>query len=100
LRVCDSEKKRLYMSQIIPAQMKRVLDDLSYLIIPQVDNVFIDRVACDIIRVRDAMEDFLDHILYIGRRTNIVYRTPLCTPKVGKLMYIFFCTHILNPFPS
>jgi hypothetical protein len=34
-----AKKNRLYMSQIIPAQMKRVLDDLSNLMIPRVDNV-------------------------------------------------------------
>jgi len=75
--------------QIIPTQMKRMLDDGSVTDNPTVDDVAVDPVYRGYVRDWDAMEDLLHYVLYtglgweIGNEGQILFTDPLCTPKVS-----------------
>lgn len=85
--------------QVIPTQMKRMLEDGS-----SADNnnnnslfedVTIDPVVRGFIRDWDAMEDLLHHVLYtglgweVGNEGQILFTDPLYTPKVSHLRSFF-----------
>lgn len=77
-----------YIIQIIPTQMKRMLDDGSVTDNSLVDDVTIDPIVRGFVRDWDAMEDLLHHVLYtglgweMGNEGQILFTDPLCTPKV------------------
>lgn len=80
--------------QIIPTQMKRMLDDGSMTDNPIVDDVSVDPVVRGYVRDWDAMEDLLNFVLYtglgweMGNEGQILFTDPLCTPKVS--FFLFF----------
>lgn len=83
------------MSQIIPTQMKQLLDDGSMTDDSPVDSVTVDPVVRGFIRDWDAVEDLLHHVLYaglgweIGNEGQILFTDPLCTPKVCEAHHVF-----------
>jgi len=74
--------------QIIPSQMKSMLDDGSVTDNPTFDEVAVDPVCRGYVRDWDAMEDLLHYVLYtglgweIGNEGQILFTDPLCNPKV------------------
>lgn len=83
-----------YLIQIIPTQMKRMLDDGSVNDNSLADDVTIDPIVRGFVRDWDAMEDLLHHVLYsglgweMGNEGQILFTDPLCTPKVWEA---YFC---------
>lgn len=87
--------------QIIPSQMKRMVDDKGsvgdngngQLV---VDDVAVEPVVRGYVRDWDAMEDLLNYVLYsglgweIGNEGQILFTDPLCTPKVFDFRSLFF----------
>ena len=79
--------------QIIPTQMKRMLEDGSSADNSLFEDVTIDPVVRGFIRDWDAMEDLLHHVLYtglgweVGNEGQILFTDPLSTPKVRNLFH-------------
>lgn len=77
------------MFQIIPNQMKCLLDDGSIHDNSSSEETIVDPVVRGLIRDWDAMEDLLHHVLYtglgweMGNEGQILFTDPLCTPKVS-----------------
>jgi len=85
--------------QIIPSQMKRMVDETNdngngngQLV---VDDVAVEPVVRGYVRDWDAMEDLLNYVLYsglgweIGNEGQILFTDPLCTPKVFDFSSLF-----------
>lgn len=76
------------MIQIIPTQMKRMIEDGIVSDGSSTEDV-IDPIVRGIIRDWDAMEDLLHHVLYtglgweMGNEGQILFTDPLATPKVS-----------------
>ena len=72
----------MFVAQVIPTQMKRMVDDGS------VGDVAVDPIVRGYIRDWDAVEDLLQYVLYtglgweLGNEGQILFTDPLCTPKV------------------
>lgn len=76
------------MVQIIPTQMKRMVDDGSVSDNSLADEIAVDPIVRGYIRDWDAVEDLLQYVLYtglgweLGNEGQILFTDPLCTPKV------------------
>lgn len=74
--------------QVIPTQMKKVLEDGTTVNASPVVDVAVDPIVRGFIRNWDAMEDLLHHVLYtglgweMGNEGQILFADPLLTPKV------------------
>lgn len=101
----DGYLNSMNCAQIIPTQMKRVLEEGSSVVGSAVEDVTVDPVERGFIRDWDAMEDMLQHVLYTGlgweegNEGQILFTDPLSTPKVWLVLVIFFIviTGVISP---
>ncbi|KAF8413469.1 hypothetical protein HHK36_001456 [Tetracentron sinense] len=93
-------------TQIIPTQMKRMLEDAAMTNSSLFEEITVDPVVRGFIKDWDAMEDLLRHVLYtglgweIGNEGQILFTDPLSTPKAVReqLVQLMFETFNVSGF--
>ncbi|KAL2898151.1 Actin-related protein 7 [Bienertia sinuspersici] len=92
--------------QVIPTQMKKVLEDSSTVNALPMGDITVDPIVRGFVRDWDAVEDLLHHVLYtglgweMGNEGQILFTDPLLTPKAlrEQLVQLLFETFNVSGF--